>query len=92
MIQIDTANRIRIDGRETGLALAQRANGTVIYTPESAGARYQEHPMPHARYSTVHDAPASGAAGRRQLEADVRALLATLGDVDGVAPFDVARR
>lgn len=80
MIQIDTANRIRIDGVDTGLALAQRASGTVIYTPEGVSTRYAEHKMPHARYSTAHDAPASGAAGRAQLEADVRALLARLHD------------
>lgn len=77
MIQIDTSNRIRIDGRDTGLALTQRASGTVIYTPEGSSA-YREHKMPHARYSTAHDAPASGAAGRAQLESDVRALLERL--------------
>ena len=77
MIQIDTANRIRIDGCDTGLALTQRASGTAIYTPEGRSA-YREHKMPHARYSTAHDAPASGAAGRAQLESDVRALLERL--------------
>lgn len=78
MIQIDTSNRIRIDGRDTGLALTQRASGTVIYTPEGRTGAYREHKMPHARYSTAHDAPASGAAGRAQLEIDVRALLQQL--------------
>lgn len=78
MIQIDTANRIRIDGCDTGLALTQRASGTVVYTPEGAGTSYREHQMPHARYSMAHDAPASGAAGRAQLESDVRALLERL--------------
>ena len=80
MIQIDASNRIVLDGRDTGLALVQRASGTVIYTPESraSGAQYREHKMPHARYSTAHDAPASGAAGRAQLESDVRALLERL--------------
>ena len=77
MIQIDASNRISIDGRDTGLALAQRASGTVVYTPEGRSA-YREHKMPHARYSTAHDAPASGAAGRAQLESDVRALLERL--------------
>lgn len=74
MIKIDTSNRISIDGVETGLALTQRASGTVIYTPEGRSV-YREHKMPHTRYSTAHDAPASGAAGRAQLEIDVRALL-----------------
>jgi len=78
MIQIDTANRVILDGQDTGLALTQRRDSTVVYTPESAGINYREHAMPHARYSTAHDAPASGAAGRGQLKADVRELLARL--------------
>jgi hypothetical protein len=78
MIQIDTANYIRIDGKNTGLQLTQRRDGTVIYSVDSGGQNYREYPMPHARYSTAHDYPASGAAGRAQLEADVRALLETL--------------
>lgn len=77
MIKIDTSNRIRLDGQDTGLALTQRASGTVVYTPEGRHA-YREHKMPHARYSTAHDAPASGAAGRAKLEDDVRALLQAL--------------
>jgi hypothetical protein len=49
-------------------------------TPESVlnNQAYKEHPMPHKRYSLVHDAPASGVAGRSQFEADVSALIATL--------------
>ena len=78
MIQIDASNRIRIDGHDTGLAITQRASGTVVYTPEGCATGYREHKMPHERYSTAHDAPASGAAGRAQLEADVRALLQSL--------------
>ncbi len=76
MIQIDTSNRIRIDGQDTRLALVQRASGTVVYTPESrvTGTAYREHQMPHARYSTTNDAPASGVPGRLQLEADVRSM------------------
>lgn len=77
MIQIDTANRIILDGQQTGLALVQRASRTVIYTPESkaSGTAYREHKMPETRYSTCHDTPASGVAGRATLEAHVRALL-----------------
>jgi hypothetical protein len=75
MLTIDTSNRISINGQPTGLALTQRREGTVIYTPEGIGRAYAEHKMPHARYSTAHDAPASGAAGRAQLEADIVALL-----------------
>lgn len=78
-IIIDTANRLAINYVQTGFALAQRRDGTVIYTPEGVGSKYAEHKMPHARYSTAHDAPASGAAGRTQLEADIRALMLKLG-------------
>ena len=83
MLQHATDNSLILDGRDTGLKLAQRRDGTVIYTPESrsSGQAYREHQMPHARYSTAHDTPASGAAGRGQLEADVRALLARLENV-----------
>lgn len=80
MLQHTTDNSLILDGRDTGLKLTQRREGTVVYTPENRlrGQAYREHKMPHARYSTAHDAPASGAAGRAQLEADLRALLATL--------------
>lgn len=78
-LTIDTANRIHIDHQPTGLVLDQRRDGTVIYTPDGVASKYAEHKMPHTRYSTAHDAPSSGAAGRSQLEADMRALLKTLG-------------
>lgn len=76
-LQIDGANRIIIDGKQTGLALVQRQSGTVIYSPESSAQKYVEHQMPHPRYSAAHDRPASGVAGRLQLESDIRALLLT---------------
>lgn len=75
MIQITTANQILLDGQATGLRLTQRKDSTVIYSADWDGKNYREHSMPHPRYSTAHDAPASGAAGRSQLEADIRALL-----------------
>jgi len=91
MLTIDTSNRILINGCDTGLAMTQRREGTVIYTPESRanGARYQEHKMPHARYSAAHDNPRPlhatpelaakyKTAGRAHLEVDVLALLARL--------------
>lgn len=78
MLTIDTSNRISIDGQATGLAVTQRRDGTVVYTPEGIGRAYAEHKMPHARYSTAHDQPASGAAGRVQFEADIRALVVAL--------------
>lgn len=80
MLQIATTNALMIDGKSIGLSLVQRRDGSVVYTPESrlSGRSYREHKMPHERYSTAHDAPASGAAGRAQLEADLRELLARL--------------
>lgn len=88
-LQIDTSYSILIDGRDTGLKLTQRRDGTVIYTPESTGQRYKEHKMPHARYSAAHANPKPmhatpeltakfKTAGKAQLEADVRELLKTL--------------
>lgn len=87
MIQHATDNSLIIDGQATGLKLAQRQDGTVIYTPENrlSGQAYVQHPMPHARYSLSHDNPINprtgeptGAAGRAQFEADLRELLARL--------------
>ena len=78
MLQIDTVGSILIDGRDTGLKVTQRRDGTAVYTSESviSGRNYQEHKMPHARYSTAHDSPANGAAGRIQFEADIRVIMA----------------
>lgn len=80
MLQIAANNALLLDGKSIGLSLVQRREGSVVYTPESrlSGQAYREHKMPHARYSTAHDAPASGAAGRAQLEADLRDLLEKL--------------
>lgn len=87
MIQHATDNSLIIDGQDTGLKLTQRQDGTVIYTPENRlrGQAYRQHDMPHKRYSTAHDSPTdprtglpTGAAGRAQLEADVRELMARL--------------
>lgn len=79
MLEIDTSGRIIIDYVATGLNLTQSDKRTIIYTPESVitGRKYVEHKMPQARYS-AQDKPASGAAGRRQLEEDVRELLLSI--------------
>lgn len=77
MLQIHSDNSIALDGKQTELRVTQRQSGTVVYS--SVSGNYAEHPMPHPRYSLAHDKPASGAAGRSQFEADIRALLATLG-------------
>jgi hypothetical protein len=88
-LQIDTSDSIIIDGRDTGLKITQRQNGTIIYTPEStlSGKKYREHAMPYNRYSAAHDAPCKPlqaydpniSAGRLQLEADIKSLLGKLG-------------
>lgn len=86
MLQIDNTNRIIIDGQCTKLAISQKREGTVIYTPESLSSNYKEHQMPFARYSTAHDEPhkvgeqydPSVTAGRLQLEEDVLALIKSL--------------
>jgi len=79
MLQLATNNELVIDGKFTGLGLTQRREGSVVYTMERAGRVYAEHPMPHKRYAASHDKPVSGAAGRSQLEADVRELMGRLG-------------
>jgi len=77
-ITIDSANRIAINNIQTGLAVTQNANGTVVYTPEGISSRYKEHKMPHARYSLAHNNPASKVAGRSQFEIDIKELLVKL--------------
>lgn len=87
-LQIDTTDSIIINGRDTGLKLTQRREGSVVYTPErvASGQRYQAHQMPYVRYSAAHDAPNKPGqtynpdvtAGRSQLEADVLDLLKKL--------------
>ena len=74
-IQISTNGEILLDNHVTGLGLSQTRAGTVVFTLERAANRYKVHSMPHVRYSTAHDKPASGVAGKTQLENDVRALL-----------------
>ena len=82
-LQIDTRDSIIIDGKNTGLKLTQRRDGSVVYTPEQPGQAYKAHAMPYGRYSAAHDAPTKPGefydphktAGRAQLEADVLALL-----------------
>lgn len=79
MLQIQAGtNEVLIDGKATGLGQVQRLNGTVVYTMENLtrGVKYAQHQMPQQRYSTAHETPTSGSAGRLQLEADLRALIA----------------
>ncbi len=83
-LEIATNNTIIIDGQNTALKVTQTGQGTIVYTPESTfpPSKYQEHSMPHVRYSLAHDNPkpnhATPAAGRSQFESDVRALLREL--------------
>jgi hypothetical protein len=72
MLTIYTNGNINIDGRETGLTVTQHALGTLVH-------RTQPVMLPHQRYSLACDAPASGAPGRAQFEAD---LLAAIDKLD----------
>jgi hypothetical protein len=71
MIQITTTNQIMLNGQITGLNVAQLQDRTMVYRNDCS-----EIVMPKTRYSTSHNAPASGAAGRDQLEAHIREVLA----------------
>ena len=74
VVTIDTTHRIAIDGQDTGLAVKQSLDRTVVYTPEP----YCEHPMPHPRYSTSHITPSSGVPGRRTFAEDIHQLMLQL--------------
>lgn len=80
MLQIDITNRVSIDGEPTGLSVTQRPDRTVVYTFGNTARphEYREYQMPHQRYATSHDAPASGVPGRAALESDIIALLARI--------------
>lgn len=84
-LTIYTNGNIAIDGQDTGLGLSQTSTGTKVFTREDLGRKYKLHAMPHERYSAAHDNPTdprtgkpTGAAGRAQLEADIRALMVSL--------------
>ena len=69
MIQIDTANCILIDGKQTGLRVAQHLAGSTIYKPETASSSFAEIRMPKSRYTL------STEAGRAEFEADIKSVL-----------------
>ena len=86
-IQIYTNNGIKLNnqrieladkqGQKHGLYVTQSREGTIVYSASlTGGLGYKEHKMPHARYSLTNEEPHSGAAGLRQFEADIHALLA----------------
>jgi hypothetical protein len=79
-IQVNSANDIIMDGHKTKLKLVQLQEKTCVYTPESqiSGTEYQEHDLPHARYSLTHAIPHGGSAGVDDLAGDIRALLSVL--------------
>lgn len=88
MIEIYTDNSIFLDGRNTGLKVVQKEDGTIVYTPEitplgaaSLGVspqKYVEHSMPHRRYSLATEKPLSGRPGILDFEKDIRDLLAKM--------------
>lgn len=78
--QIAENNEVLLDGKRIGLSVVQRADKTLVYTPECriTGRAYAEHEMPQVRYALSHDKPASGVAGASEFEADIRVLLKQL--------------
>lgn len=73
MIQIDTANRIMIDGKTTDYTVHQTAIETAVVCYSTGQPVWCA--MPHRRYSLSHDQPASGAPGKGQFESDFLALI-----------------
>lgn len=71
MLQLCTDGEILINGARTGLHLAHRMNGTLIYS-NAPGAPRRVYDMPRPRYSVTLP------AGRAQLERDVLDLLASI--------------
>lgn len=81
MLQIDSTNTIILDGQRTAFAVTQKSTGTVVYTKEdrTAGTKYCEHQMPHARYMlAATGVSAKGAPGLDQFEADFKRLIALM--------------
>ena len=72
-MKICTNGEIKINGLQTGLHVTQLADCTVVYS-----LPWQEHKMPHTRYSLVSDEPASGVPGKTQFKQDVIALMRRL--------------
>lgn len=68
MIQIDTTNRILVNGKQTGLAIGQHLAGSTIYRPETSTTPYAEIRMPKSRYTL------STEAGRAEFEQDILAV------------------
>lgn len=78
MITVYTNGNLSLDGKDTGLGVVQRKEGTEVFVRETLGTKYRKIVMPHARYSLAHNAPASRVPGRTQFEDDVRAALGAL--------------
>ena len=86
-VQISTDSTILLNGKPIGLKVTQSAKGTVVYTPEVAHRKqaYQEHTMPHARYSLAHDNPTSGIPGIHEFGQDIELLLSKLDNYSDLA-------
>lgn len=78
MFQLYMNGEIVLDGQATGIHMTQGKHGTEFYRPAGPGRPYRRYQMPAARYSATSDTPRSGCAGRSQLIADVRALVARM--------------
>ena len=70
MIQIDTTNRIILNGQPTGLGVRQAIHGSIIYRAETASTPYEEIKLPQKRYTL------STEQGQAEFERDILAVLA----------------
>ena len=92
-LTIYTNGHIDLDGKGTGLGVAQGREGTELFRRERIAGHsivndqvvwlparpYQRLPLPHKRYVLSHPDGSGRNPGRNQFEADVRALLAAGG-------------
>lgn len=69
MIQIDTTNRIILNGQPTGLAVIQHLGGSTICRLKTSTTPFDEIKMPKRRYTL------STEAGQAEFEADIKAIL-----------------
>lgn len=74
MIQIDTTNRIILNGQPTGLAVRQAIHGSIIYRAETASTPYEEINLPKTRYTL------STEQGQAEFERDLVTVLAQSND------------
>lgn len=79
-VQIQSNNSILFSGKSTGLKVTQTPQGTLVYTPEVLHRHqvYQEHTMPHTRYSLTDDNSTSSVPGIHEFGQDIELLLSKI--------------